>query len=153
MKKYLYTLLLVPQLLYGQTADEILASVRARLPQIPLTLTGRFRHAAMNGYTRTRLPMRAHIHLGRDPAHARYEIGAQQLEITWTASRTDFLFSPTGPHAEESIAGSAMRWNELSFSFLWWPDARLIGTTKKSTAMLGSSNSPYRIVLSGCIYG
>jgi hypothetical protein len=131
MKSVLFILLLLPQLLFGQTAEDILNSVKAQLPKSPLTLTGRFRQVSITGQVRTRLPARALLHLGKSPSQAYYQIGEQELHIEWLDDQPTFTFSPEGATANDFISASAMRWHDLGFSFLWWPDARLIRATQK----------------------
>ena len=131
MKPVLFLLLILPQLLFGQSAEDILTSVKAQLPKSPLTLTGRFRHTSITGQVRTRLPAHATLNLGASPPQANYQIGDQQLRIEWIDQQPAFIFSPEGVTANQPIGESAMRWYDLGFSYLWWPDATLIGTTQK----------------------
>ena len=131
MKPVLFLLLILPYLLFGQTAEDILTSVKAQLPKSPLTLTGRFRHTSITGQVRTRLPAYAALHLGASPPQASYQIGEQHLRIKWIDQQPTFNFSPEGVTANQPISESAMRWYDLGFSYLWWSDARLIGTSQK----------------------
>ena len=124
-------LLVLPQLLFGQSAEDILTSVKAQLPKSPLSLTGRFRHTSITGQVRTRLPAHADLKLGASPPQASYQIGEQYLRIEWIDQQPAFIFSPEGVTADKPIFESAMRWYDLGFSYLWWPDARLIGTSQK----------------------
>ena len=131
MKSVLFMLLVLPQLLFGQSAEDILTSVKAQLPKSPLSLTGRFRHTSITGHVRTRLPAHADLKLGASPPQASYQIGEQYLRIEWINQQPAFIFSPEGVTADKPIFESAMRWYDLGFSYLWWPDARLIGTSQK----------------------
>ena len=124
-------LLVLPQLLFGQSAEDILTSVKAQLPKSPLSLTGRFRHTSITGQVRTRLPAHADLKLGASPPQASYQIGEQYLRIEWIDQQPAFIFSPEGVTADKPICESAMRWYDLGFSYLWWPDARLISTSQK----------------------
>lgn len=130
----LVSLLLLPLISTAQTtptADQILQRVRQHLPPQPLHLTGKLYRKAPNGYNKVTLPLTATLHLGNPTPTARYQIDNQTLTLTWTNNAPRYQFSEPTLQPHHPIAQSGMSWNDLSLAFLWWPNARLLGETKK----------------------
>ena len=113
------------------TGDEILAMVRAHLPHDPLTLTGALKVKEKNGYTRSNLPVVMKLDWGAATPTAKYRIDEESLTITWKHETPQYDFSNPGNKPTGSILGSGFTWADLSFSVLWWPNAKLIDEAKK----------------------
>ena len=122
-------------------APLILASARAQLPPYPVFMSGTLKKKAPNGFVKKTLNVEMTLNWGAEPPQAEYKItdpdsgDFQTLEIRWNRDLTETKFSQNGeaaeydPHAE--IADSDVTWADLSFSFLWSPEAKTEGKEKK----------------------
>ena len=135
MKKLCLLLFLGAAVLSGyaepRPADDILAFVRSKLPDDPLTLTARLKVLAPNGFTRTSLPVRMDLHWGATSPKAHYRIGDETLDITWSSEGPDYRFSNERSAPTSDILDTGITWADLSFSVLWWPGAVLVDEAKK----------------------
>lgn len=115
-------------------APAILASARAQIPHYPVFMSGKLKQIARNGHVTT-LQVEMTLDWGAEPPRAEYTItdakgNSQTLEIRWSRDAAETTFSENGepaeynPHAE--IAKTGVTWNDLTFSFLWSPDAKTI---------------------------
>lgn len=122
-------------------APQILAAARAQLPAHPVVMSGTLKQRAPNGFVKKTLNVEMELDWSARPPRAKYIITDtkteefQTLEINWNGGRADYSFSQHGekkafdPHAE--IANIGITWSDLSFSFLWSPDAKTLGTGQK----------------------
>ena len=126
-------------------AQEILARVRAALPDAPMDVQARYQSKARRGGIEAEGRVDIHTEWGGFPPSARYVLRdlfgeeQQRFEISWdTAGTASFVLSTGNPPVavEQSdptaqVGGMDFSWADLSFSFLWWKDARLSGMEKK----------------------
>jgi hypothetical protein len=112
-------------------ADDILAFVRSKLPDAPLTLTGSLKVRTPNGFTKANLPVEINLHWGAQTPSARYRIGEETLLITWNGNAPEYDFSNERNQPTSDIRGTGISWADLSFSVLWWPEAKLVDEEKK----------------------
>ena len=112
-------------------ADSILAFVRTKLPNDPLKLTGTLKVRTKKGFTKTSLPVEMELDWGAAEPTAAYRIGDQTLDITWNNDLPSYVFSKGGTLPTDDILGTGLNWADLSFSMLWWPNAKLIDEEKK----------------------
>ncbi len=113
------------------SGDEILAMVRTKLPADPLKLTGSLKVRTQKGFTKANLPVEMELNWGAAEPSATYRIGEESLGITWNDDRPSYQFSNSENSPTNHILGTGMSWADLSFSVLWWPDAKLVKEDKK----------------------
>ena len=135
MKKSLFAIFVFSCVFRGYCepipADSILAYVRTKLPNDPLTLTGTLKVRTQSGFTQASLPVEMNLDWGADQPTAGYRIGDEALEITWENERPSYRFSNDRNTPTSDILGTGLSWADLSFSVLWWPDSQLIDEEKK----------------------
>ena len=112
-------------------ADDILAMVRSKLPNDPLTLTGTLKVRTPKGFTKSNLPIEMELDWGAAVPSAKYRIGAEALDITWHNDLPSYAFSNAADTPTSEILDTGITWADLSFSVLWWPDSRLVDEGKK----------------------
>jgi len=112
-------------------ADDILAYVRTKLPADPIALTGTLKVRNPKGFTLTRLPVEMELDWGAVKPSAAYRIGDETLDISWQQGYPSYTFSTEGALPSSAILGTGITWADLSFSVLWWPNAKLIDEGKK----------------------
>jgi hypothetical protein len=122
-------------------APQILAAARAQLPTRPVAMTGTLKDRAPNGFVRKTLNVEMTLDWSAKPPRAEYKITdpkskkIQTLEIQWNNGEAAFVFSKNGEPAaflpHEEIENLGVTWSDLSFSFLWSPDAKTQKTGKK----------------------
>lgn len=122
-------------------ASQVLAAARAQLPAYPVVMNGTLKQRAANGFIKKTLNVEIELNWNAQLPHAEYKISDsktdrfQTLEIKWNDGEPRYVYSQNGenetfdPHAE--IESIGVTWSDLSFSFLWSPDARTQGTGKK----------------------
>ncbi|MCK5676009.1 MAG: outer membrane lipoprotein-sorting protein, partial [Verrucomicrobia bacterium] len=113
------------------SADSILAFVRTKLPDDPLTLTGTLKVRTKKGFTKASLPVEMNLDWGAATPKARYRIGDESLEISWNNDTPDYQFSNEKNTPTSDILGTGITWADLSFSVLWWPGSELVAEGKK----------------------
>ena len=119
-----------------QTGPEILSYVRDRLPWEPLKLSGSLKFKAPNDFTES-MPIEMELNWGAAIPTASYRIGEpgskkfQSLTITWQDGAPNYTFSDPSATPASYILNTGITWADLSFSVLWWPDAKLIKEEKK----------------------
>jgi hypothetical protein len=122
-------------------APQILAAAREQLPATPVFMSGTLKQRAPNGFVKKTLDVEMTLDWNAQTPNAEYKItdaktgDFQTLEINWNNGQADYSLSQNrekvafDPHAE--IANIGITWSDLSFSFLWSPDAKTLGTDKK----------------------
>jgi hypothetical protein len=124
------------------STQQILAFARAQLPKQPIRMNGSLKERAENGFVKKELTVEMDLNWGADPANATYRIRDektgvfQTLEILWLPGGAVFKYSENntevpGFNPDKEIAGLGVTWADLSFSFLWSPEAETLKTDKK----------------------
>jgi len=114
-----------------QPADDILAFVRTKLPNDPLTLTGTLKVRTKNGFTKASLPVEMNLDWGAATPKATYRIGEESLEISWNNDKPVYRFSNDRNPPTSDILNTGITWADLSFSVLWWPGSKLVDEDSK----------------------
>ncbi len=129
-------------------APQILAAARAQLPSHPVHMSGTLKERAPNGFVK-KVGVEMDLDWNATPPRAAYRIHDeknkrfQTLEIQWLPGGPVFQCLETcdadgvndapvsnfNPHAE--IDNLGITWSDLSFSFLWSPEAQTLGLEKK----------------------
>lgn len=138
MKKWLLSLFVGLCAVSGfaeRSGDEILAFVRSKLPSDPIQLSGKLRVKSPNGYIDERA-VQMELNWGATDPFAIYRIGETQLNIQWQGSEPQYQFRENGVFREgfdpnTEIPDTGVRWSDLSFSVLWWPNAQLVKEESK----------------------
>ena len=123
-------------------APQILAAARAQLPPYPVHMTGTLKERAANGFIKKTLDIEMTLDWGAVPSQASYQIRdakneeVQTLDIRWLPARPEYFYSKNGNRADSfdpnnEIDGLGVTWADLSFSFLWDPNAETLGIEKK----------------------
>lgn len=142
MKKLLLFVCVFMCVFRGYCADltsgsEILSYVRSHLPSDPLKLSGSLKVKAANNYTMASMPVEMELDWGADTPTTSYRIGEpgtkdfQSLTITWNNETPSYTFSDPSNEPTSEILDSGITWADLSFSVLWWPNAKLIDEARK----------------------
>ncbi len=135
MKKLLLTSFVFLCALFGysksMSGDDILAFVRSKLPNDPIKLTGTLKVKAKNGFTSASLPVVMELDWGAATPTASYKIDKESLSIAWNNDKPSYSFSNPKNKPTSNILDTGITWAELSFSVLWWPNAKLIKEEKK----------------------
>jgi len=131
MKCLFYLVILIPLFLSAQNAHDILQQIQLHLPQQPIIFNGTIQRRTEKGFKRFSEPIQTTLRLGDIPAKAHYRIGEVTLDVKWEDNEPVYVFSDISLKSHHEIGDSGMSWNDLSLSFLWWPDATLIGSTRK----------------------
>ncbi len=135
----------------GLTAPQILAQARDMLPRENLSLTGRLIVRRERGFINSERPFRLNLNWsGLNPTGEcilyRSEKEKEQIQravLTRIANRkADIrIFDETDaestvkPRFNMTVGETDMTWMDLSFDYLWWTDARIIG---REDRILGS---------------
>lgn len=129
-------------------APQILAAARAMLPPRPVLMTGTLKDRAANGFVRKTLDVEMTLDWRAEPPKANYKItdtktgSFQTLEIQWVPGSPLFQWLETcdaaGVNGEpgdfdpaSEIHCLGVTWSDLSFGFLWDPEAKTLRTDKK----------------------
>ena len=128
-------------------ADErarfLMEQVRGSLPEVPLELEASIRRLDRAGRPLNTVKAEARLEPTVGGRVARYRVldafGSiqEEMAITLGAEGAAFSFAtgeppepaPT-PDLFASIAGTGLSWMELSFSFFWWENPRVVGAEK-----------------------
>ena len=144
MKRIFFILLLALSILAEELppAPQILATARAQLPPYPVTMKGTLKEHAANGFVKKTLDVEMTLDWRAEPPHAKYKItdkksgNIETLELLWPPGSPVFRYlmnnSPVDnfdPHSE--IQNTGITWSDLSFTFLWNPEAQTLRTDKK----------------------
>lgn len=120
---------MIPFLVLGMDAKEILKQVRLNLPQQKVELVGSIKLKSPKGYNKSMLPLKTQLNLEENKAH--YAVEEMKLNIEWINDKSIFQFSKTNVKPTDEIFKTGITWNDLSLQFLWWPNARIIDSVKK----------------------
>lgn len=141
MKKWLSLIVIFAFVVcaYAQTpsGDDILRYVRENLPNEPLKLTGSLKVKAKNGFTSANIPTVMELNWGAAAPTAVYRLGEpgskdyEQLTITWNNEKPSYAFSNSKNKPTDTVLNTGISWADLSFSVLWWPNAKLTGEETK----------------------
>lgn len=121
-------------------ACDLMARVRAQLPDRPLRISGRL--LSVSGRVGRPAPV-CHVDmlllLGRDPPTARYTISdlfgdpVERMTIGWNADFTADIRYEKGsepsqaPDLTDAVRETGITWNDLTLAFLWRRDGRVVG--------------------------
>lgn len=123
------------------SAETLLARVRASIPQETLVIKGHLMKGARVGRLEQAFGIEALLEWGQHPPSARYTLNdafgtpLARLTLIRPPGRTpEFRYeqgrplkpAPT-PDLNQPIEGTELTWNDLSLSFLWWPDGTVAG--------------------------
>lgn len=124
-------------------AEELMRRVRMSMPDVPLEM-----EAAIRVIDRTGRPLRtvraqAHLAPRADGRVARYTLldgfggVMQEMTVELGGATADFSFAEGDPPQPAplpdlfgSVAETGISWMELSFSFFWWPNPRIVGSER-----------------------
>lgn len=123
-------------------AQEILAFARAQLPEQPVRMSGSLKERAPNGFVKKDLAVEMDLDWHAVPSTATYRIRdlktgeSQTLQIRWLPAGPDFSYSQNDTAVPDfdpntQINGLGVTWADLSFSFLWSPEAETLRTEKR----------------------
>ncbi len=122
--------------------QEILAFARAQLPPWPVTMSGSLKERAPNGFVKKDLAVEMDLNWHADPSQATYRIRdlrsgeTRTLVIRWLPAGPEFHYMKNGAPApdfdpESQIDGLGVTWADLSFAFLWNPEAETLRTERR----------------------
>ena len=147
MKKIILSLCLILSLIsFAEEefppAQQILFVARAQLPDHPVEMNGTLKEKAANGFVKNSLKVEMELDWRATPATAVYRIQnekkktMQTLDIQWQDAGPEFLYSKNGIQQSDfdlnsEIEGVGITWMDLSFSFLWDPEAKTLRMGKK----------------------
>lgn len=116
-------------------APQILAAARTQLPPFPVQLSGSLKDKAPNGFVRKSMDIKMTLDWNAQAPRADYKLidgdTVQELSLTLgpDGMTSHFLVNgtatPFDPHAE--LIGSDVIWSDLTFAFLWNPNAKTVG--------------------------
>lgn len=123
------------------SAPELLASVLARLPREPLTISGDITVRRRRGVVTRELGFEMALNWGSTPAAATYTIrDAFGLDLermtvehragvptSLTFAVGDPLTPANPPAVSAAIQETDICWSDLTFSFLWWEGGSVVG--------------------------
>lgn len=122
---------------------EVMASTIARFPVEPITLTGSLIVRRQGGMLVREVPFSIALNWGAEPASATYTLmdnfGRPQNVLRVTRSSGGLLeisyFDGSGsrlpnPALTAQIAGTDITWLDITLSFLWWNDGKLLEPDK-----------------------
>ncbi len=116
----------------------------ARLPQAPLLIEGDLIVRRPRGVVVNTLRFEMHLAWGQEPAEALYIIrdafGVELERLTLKRHadgvlETDYAAGDPArpapaPSLQQRIQNTDFSWADLTLAFLWWPEARLVGTDR-----------------------
>ncbi len=122
-------------------AQNLLRACIDALPDIPLIVTGDLQSRSRAGDLEQKKLVEMTLDWRAAPPTARYTIrdafghNPEHLSITWPIGAPveyrffngDPLQAAPLPDLSAPIAGTDISWQDLSLSFLWWPNAKTIG--------------------------
>ncbi len=124
-------------------ADELMERVRRSMPEVPLELDAAIRVVNPSGRPLQTVKAAALLTPGEAGRTTRYTLfdafgrTTSEMTVELGGGRAEFAYS-TGDPLEPAplpdlfapVEGTEISWMELSFSFFWWPNPRIIGTDK-----------------------
>ena len=124
-------------------AEELMAKVRQSMPEVPLEMEAAIRVVDANGKIQKTVHAAAVLKPAESGRTTRYTLfdafGSvlEEMTVELGAGGATFSFAQGDPPQPAPlpglfgpVAGSEISWMELSFSFFWWPDPRIVGTEK-----------------------
>ena len=125
------------------SAEEVLDFARAHLPWQPIQIDGNLYVKAANNFPKHKYPVQMLLDWGN--SRATYTISdrdsdlRQKLIVTFSekgAPEYQFFSGPNLAPAEmpdplSKVGETDLSWADLTLSFFWWPDARLVDYTSK----------------------
>jgi len=137
-----FTLVAFGEVESAPTATELLNDVIARLPSDPLLIVGDITLRRRKGFAERELQFDMAVHWGMNPSVARYTVrdalGKELEQLTvlrMAGGRPVFQYAsgePLEPKATPNlftpIQDTNLSWMDLTLSFLWWPNGRIVDT-------------------------
>jgi len=124
-------------------AEQQMALVRRSMPDVPLELEAALQVVNPNGKTIKTVRAEARLVPQGDGRTAHYTLldafGGTLAEMTVALAdgRAEFAYAVGDPPQPAElpdlfgpIEGSVISWMELSFSYFWWPNPKIVGTEK-----------------------
>lgn len=131
---------------YGQAdreAEELMDRVRLSMPEVPLELSASIRVLDAEGRNLQSVRAAALLTPMEGGRTARYTLldafGAvlEEMTVVLGNGKADFSFKKGDPPQAAPlpdlfgpVEGTEMSWMDLSFSFFWWPNPRIVGSEK-----------------------
>lgn len=122
-------------------AEALMERVRLSMPEVPLELGASIRVLDRSGRPVKTVRATALLTPTENGRTARYTLldafGSvlEEMTVVLGAGGAEFSFAQGDPPASAPlpnlfgpIEGSEISWMELSFSYFWWPDPRIVGT-------------------------
>ena len=123
------------------TGDALLAQVRAALPEVSLQVAGELQERDRRGQITRVFPVEMEWHWGARPPYAEYVLfdrfgdplerfrvvypdGAPAEFAIWKGDAEEPLESVP---FDQPMGNLDLSWSDLSLSFLWWPNGRIVG--------------------------
>ena len=88
MKTLILFYCMIPFLVLGMDAKEILKQVRLNLPQQKVELVGSIKLKSPKGYNKSMLPLKTQLNLEENKAH--YAVEEMKLNIEWINDKSIF---------------------------------------------------------------
>ena len=124
-------------------AENQMERVRLSMPEVPLELEASIRVVDANGKGLKTVQAAAALTPQADGRTARYTLfdafggTLEEMAVALGSGRAEFAHAQGDPLQPAPlpdlfgpIQGSEISWMELSFSFFWWPDPKIVGTAK-----------------------
>ncbi len=135
-----FTLVAFGEVESAPTAPELLNDVIARLPRDPLLIVGDITLRRRKGFVERALKFDMAVHWGVNPSVARYTVrdslGKELEQLTvlrMVGGRPVFQYAAGDPLQQEEtpnlfspIQETNLSWMDLTLSFLWWPEGRIV---------------------------
>ncbi|MGD9611475.1 MAG: outer membrane lipoprotein-sorting protein [Kiritimatiellia bacterium] len=125
------------------SAGELMERVRLSMPDVPLELEAAIRVLDGNGRPLKTVQAAAVLTPKEGGRTARYTLfdafgsGREEMTVALGGGRAEFSFARGDPPRAAPlpdlfgpIEGSEISWMELSFSYFWWPEPKIVGTEK-----------------------
>jgi len=126
-----------------RAAEILMEQVRSSMPGVPLELEASIRVLDANGRPRKSVRAEALLTPEEGGRTARYRLldgfGSilEEMTVELGEGRTTFSYARGDPPQPAPlpdlfgpVAGTEMSWLDLSFSYFWWPNPRIVGTEK-----------------------
>ncbi|MFL2859832.1 MAG: outer membrane lipoprotein-sorting protein [Pontiellaceae bacterium] len=143
IKKLILTLFLIPLISFGDSAERILNEAINRLPKEPLEIKGTLRIRTPNGSNKFIHSVHIISKLGESIPLTKYKINDDTMLMEWIKLKPTYTFSNSSTKITDDISSTKMTWGELSFSFLWWKNAKIIKMSKKINRSAWLIEIPY----------
>ena len=124
-------------------AEEQMARVRMSMPGVPLELEASIQVVNANGKPLKVIQAAAELTPKDDGRTARYTLfdafgdRSEEMTVVLGGGHAEFTFAQGDPPQSAPlpdlfgpIEGSEISWMELSFSYFWWPEPKIVGKEK-----------------------